>query len=91
MELHDVEKFFNTTFGESIRFRPGLYYPKINPYFIFTDKLGYSFYIVHLPYQYYMILEFSETSLNLLKYNCWRFDGYGIVGLNNMYLYDKNK
>ncbi len=90
MEKEEIELFLKCKI-ENLRWRPGLYYDLINKYAVYTDYNQYSFYIVHLPYDYYLLLPFTKFSLSLLKTNCWRYDGFGIVGLNNFYLYNNEK
>ena len=96
MELYQIEELFNTRFDIMNQlFRPGLFYEEINCYFIYTYKNYFneyiSYYIVHLPYSYYMILPFDGMSMELLKSNCWRLFGDRIVGLSNENLYNEKK
>ena len=91
MELYQVEEYFNVTFGQ-IYLRPGLFYPELNQYFVYNCNVcNESFYIVNLPYNYYCIFPFGKESLNFLKKNIIRYDGWGLVNSRNIPLYDKNK
>jgi len=91
MEIEEVELYFNEKIDiKNIMWRPGLYYEPVNKYTVYTNKKNISFYIVHLPYDYYLILPFSKISIILLKNNCWRFNGKGIVGLDNKYIFGKD-
>jgi hypothetical protein len=93
MELEDLEKFFNHKFDYPVRLYDGLYHPDINKYFVYNDNLtNNSYYIIILPYNYYMIFPFMKETLKLLKKTTLRYDGISqILDIYNNPLYDEYK